>query len=260
MSLELLHDPADGVLKVLALMSGSGTNIRRLLELERSIAREEGASPFEVAVIFSNDVESKAPEIGRDFAVPVLINDMKAWYDRKGASTKDMELRAEFDTMTIKMVEPFGVKLAAYGGYMAIATEPLLDAFLGVNVHPADLSIKEGDSRKYTGDRAVRDAIVAGEETICSSTHIIEAKVDMGRLFFISAPVEVCLPPEADINDNELLSRISDEHQDTLKEKGDWVIFPKTVEDIARGKFAVDDNGLLYFEGRQIPDGVRLTQ
>jgi len=114
--------------------------------------------------------------------------------------------------------------------------------------------------RKYTGDHAVLDAILAGEVTVASSTHIIEAEVDMGRMLMISAPIEVNLPPGADLSDREVAMRISDEHQERLKEKGDWVIFPKTVEDIARGKFAEDENGLLHYEGKPIPEGIRLQK
>ena len=260
MKLKPLHDPKSGKLRVVGLMSGSGTNIRRILERQRAIEKSEGRSPFEMVVIFSNDVRSKAPEIGRDFAVPVLLNDMRAWYDRRNANWRDLELRAEYDRETIRMLKPFRPKLAAFGGYMAVATAPLLEAYIGINVHPADLSIEVGKRRKYTGDHAVLDAILAGEKTIASTTHIVEAKVDMGRLLMISAPLPVTLPPGADITDNELAKRIADEHQDRLKEKGDWVIFPKSIEDIARGKFAQDKNGLLYYDGKPIPKGIRLTQ
>jgi len=260
MERRLLHDPKTGPLRVVGMMSGSGTNLRRLLERQKSIEESEGASPFEVAVIFSNDVRSKAPEIGRDFAVPVIVHDMRAWYDRRGAQWRDLKLRVDYDRETIRMLEPFGVKLAALGGYMAVATAPFLQAYIGVNVHPADLSKKQGEGRKYTGDHTVLDAIVAGEKTVASSTHIVAAEVDMGRLLMISAPLEVNVPPDADLTDSEQANRIADEHQERLKEAGDWVIFPKSIEDIARGKYAEDSNGLLHYDGKPIPDGVRLSE
>jgi len=241
-------------------MSGSGTNLRRLLERQGDLERDEGASPFEVVVIFSNDSRSKAPAVGADFAVPVVINDMRAWYAKREADRRDLKLREEFDAETVKMLEPFGAKVAAFGGYMAVATAPLLEAFIGVNVHPADLSVKEGGERKYTGDRAVSAAIKSGESSVSATTHIVERGVDMGRILMISPPMEVRIPPEADLDDPATVARVADEHQQRLKRHGDWVIFPRTIEDIARGRYAVDENGALYYDGEPAPEGVRLQR
>ncbi len=257
MPLKLLHDPKEGPLRVAGFMSGSGTNLRRLLERQRKLEGEEGSSPFEVAVIFSNDARSKAPAIGADFAVPVVIRDMRAWYAKRGADRRDLKLREEFDAETVKMLAPFGAKVAAFGGYMAVATAPLLEAFIGVNVHPADLSITEGGERKYTGDRAVLMAIKAGEHSIAATTHIVESRVDMGRIMMISPPVGVNVPPDSDLNDPDVAAKVADEHQEKLKERGDWVIFPRTIEDIARGRYAEDEAGTLYYDGEPAPEGVR---
>ena len=228
--------------------------------MQKAIEKNEGVSPFKVVVIFSNDMRSKAPQIGRKFNIPVILHDMRAWYKQRGANMRDIVLRIEYDRETVRMLEPFEVKLAALGGYMAIATAPILQSYIGVNVHPADLSIKDGEWRKYTGANVVLDAILAGERTISSSTHIVEAEVDMGRLLMISAPIKVNVPAKTNLDDREQAERIAGEHQDRLKEAGDWVIFPRSIEDIAKGKYAEDENGLLHYEGKPIPDGVRLTE
>ena len=51
-----IFDPAQAgrPMRVGAFMSGSGTNILRLLERERSLQSMEGASPFQIAFIFSD--------------------------------------------------------------------------------------------------------------------------------------------------------------------------------------------------------------
>lgn len=259
MTLKLLHNPDEGPLQIAGLMSGSGTNLRRIIEWQIEIEKREGKALYQMAVIFSNDVRSKAPEIGRDFDIPVVIRDMRAWYAKRGAPRTDLMLRRDFDAETVRAFSPYGVNVAVYGGYMAVASEVLIKSFLGINVHPADLSIlDEKGRRRFTGDHAVLDAILAGEPTVASSTHIIEPEVDGGRLLMISEPVTIYIPPGADLTDSKVQHDVAGANQDRLKEKGDWAIFPRTIEYIARGRYAADEKNNLYFDGKPIPHGLRL--
>jgi phosphoribosylformylglycinamidine synthase len=68
----------------------------------------------------------------------------------------------------------------------------------------------------------------------------------------LSAPMEVVLPKGRSIDE------VADQNQNLLKEKGDWVIFPKTIEYIAKGLYAFDEKGNLYFDGQPILKGRRL--
>jgi phosphoribosylglycinamide formyltransferase-1 len=142
---------------------------------------------------------------------------------------------------------------------MSIATQPLISSFLGVNVHPADLTIlNEDGKRKYTGDEAVLNAILAREKYIRSTTHVVEHEVDGGKILMVSAPVEVVLPKNFDYKNKESLKKIADGHQSRLKEAGDWKIFPRTLELISQGRFARDNwNQGLYFDGKPVQNGIR---
>ncbi len=254
-----LYNPAKGQMQVAGLMSGSGTNIRKIIEYELGL-QEEGASPYHLAVIFTDNAESKAVEIGRDYDLHVVVRDKRAFYKKRGKPLKDMKVRELFDARTVASLSPYGCTAAAYGGYMSIATDPLIKAFLGVNVHPADLSIEVEGKRRFTGDKAVKDAILAEERYLRSSTHIIEPVVDGGRILMISAPVKVEV--EEDFfyvpATEAYFDEVATEHQNRLKEKGDWVIFPLTLRYIAEGKFSQDEAGILHFDGEAVPKGVRL--
>ena len=258
LNLEPLYDPKRGPLRVVGLMSGSGTNLRRILEHEARLKKERGDSPFRVAVIFSDSSESKAAEIGRDYDLPVITRDIRAFYQARGRKKSDLSLRPDFDRETVRALSPHQVSAAAYAGYMSVASPVLIQAFLGVNVHPADLSIEEKGRRKYTGDHADLDAIRAGEKTIGSTTHLIEERVDYGRILIISPPVPVRIPAGADLSDPETAKKVSAENQERLKEKGDWIIFPKTLEYLAEGRFAADGQGRLHFDGKPIPQGLQI--
>jgi folate-dependent phosphoribosylglycinamide formyltransferase PurN len=237
-------------------MSGSGTNIRRILEHQQKLFEEEGRLIYEIVALFADTWDSNAPEIARDYDLPVVIRDIEAWYKKKGAKKSDLKLREEYDRENIKALSVFEAKVAIYGGYMSLVTRPLIEAFIGINVHPADLSVMQGKTRKWTGAHAVLDAIKAGEKTLRASTHLVEMECDMGRLFMISAPLKVEIPDGADLGDPKVLEEVSDKNQDRLKEAGDWVIFPKTIEAIARGEFQMDDKGKFHHLNKPIPTGL----
>ena len=96
-------------------------------------------------------------------------------------------------------------------------------------------------------------SLQAGEKELRSSTHIVTDDVDCGPILMVSEPLQVNYPISHDIID-----RMADHYQDALKETGDWMIFPMTLEFIAKGRYARDERGNLYFDNQPIPQGVRL--
>ena len=258
MKLNKLHDPETGELKAIGFMSGSGTNLRKILDYEHNIREKEGKSPYRVVAIFSDNFDSSAKEIGRDYNIPVIFRDIRAYYKACRLPRKDMSLRVEYDRETVKCLLPFEAKCAIFAGYMSIASDVLINAFLGVNVHPADLSVTAFGKRRWVGDHAVRDAILAGEKTISSTTHIVEPVVDGGRILMISSPLNIEMPHDINLSNPDHIKEIERINQNKLKEKGDWIILPKTIEYIAKGLYSVDETGLLYFKEKPIPEGLKL--
>ncbi len=250
-------------------MSGSGTNVVKIIENQQ---RKGGSCSYNVVLIFSDvfdqsNEKCKAQLISSKYGVQYLYNDITEFYRRHGHQTKrDLSLRPEYDQATTNLIREYDLDLIALCGYMSILTTPLLEKYNGrvVNVHPADLSVKEAGKRKYTGINAVRDAILAGERVVHSTTHVVRAEVDYGEILMRSAPIEVILPEGLNIVDlrksenSELMRRVADEHQAKLKEKGDWVIYPKTLEMIGEGRYALDGQGSVYVDGVHTPNGLRL--
>ena len=258
MKIQPLHNPSEGTLRIAALMSGSGSNLRKILEKEQELQKNRGEFIYKVVVIFSDTFDSKACAIGKDFDVPVVTRDLRGFYARRRKPRSDLKVREKFDRETIQALAPFEAKVAAYAGYMSIATKPLVESYLGVNVHPADLSIEVEGKRKYVGAHVVRDAILAGEGSLRSTTHIIEPLVDGGRLLMISSPLLVALEDSFNPKNTDDVRSTANIHQANLKKSGDWVIFPKTLQFIAEGKYAQDDEGNLFFDSQPIPKGLKL--
>lgn len=220
-----LYDPANGVMRVVGLMSGKGSNIRTLLKRQKEL----GDKVYQFVALFTDKPESNALAIGKEFSVPVVVKDIAEFYCKRNLPKSDLSVRAEFEEEALKELRIYDAPVAAYGGYMSVASPLLVNAFLGINVHPADLSIRDPKNSKmpkYTGAHAVSKAMRAGETYLRASTHVIATSVDCGQILMISQPVEV--------NRDET----PDQNQDRLKEKGDLLIFPKTLEFLAQGRFA----------------------
>lgn len=257
MNITPIYDPVvhQRPMRVAAFMSGSGTNIIKLLEKEKMLKEKEGSSPFQVIFIFSDrsDGSCKGEKIALKNGIPYFSYDIRTYHKKKGLkrtviTQEGLEARREFDMTAALLNKAFEIDLIALGGYMSYIT---LDRC--INVHPADLSIVDSrGNRRYVGDHAVLDAIKAGEKTLRSSTLLTDKGVDTGPLLMISDPLEVVLPePLVSLkNDMARLMEVADMHQEKLKQLGDWKIFPLTIEMIARGRFALDENYQVYVDGK----------
>lgn len=249
-------------MRVAAFMSGSGTNIMRLLEHEQKLEAREEKSPFETVFIFSDrsDGRCAGERIALENGLAYFSYDIRAFHKKRGfkrsvLTAEGLAARREYDQVARRLVEAFEIDVIALGGYMSYMTLNRC-----VNVHPADLSITLPDGRrKYVGDDAVKDAVSAGETTLRSSTLWTDEGVDTGPLLMVSDALPVTLPESLDtlINDTEKLRQVADEHQERLKKAGDWKIFPRTIEMIAGGRFALDDEHRVYADGRPVPGGYR---
>ena len=255
-------DQGNGPMKVAAFMSGSGSNIRMLLKKETELIKEKGESPFHVVFIFSDrsDGKSQGEKIAFENGLPYFSYDIRKFHAFRGlsrtiSSPEGLDARRKYDSIAGNLLDAFDIDMIALGGYMSVTTLERC-----VNVHPADLSILTSDNkRKYTGDHAVLDAILNGEKVLRASTLWTDQGVDTGPLLMVSDPVEINLPEPVDTlkKNKELFDKVIDEHQERLKEKGDWIIFPRTIEMIAEGRFAFDDKNRVYVDGLPVPDGYR---
>lgn len=268
---EPIFDPEVGrAMRVACFMSGSGTNTRKIIE--RSLQEDTN---YEVVLIFtdvrddridkSGEKRCRALDIAEEYGISYECIDILDFYRSRGHRTKrDLSLRPLFDEMVVRRIEPYKIDVIALAGYMSIISNPLLGRYPGrmVNVHPADLSVMEGDRRKYVGLHAVRDAILAGERYLYSTTHVVREKVDYGEILIRSKPVPVILPEGVTLEglkkDKELLRRVVKENQNRLKEGGDWVIYPLTLQMIAEGRISLDGRGGVYIDGVLMPNGLRL--
>ncbi len=260
-----LFDPARAgrPMRVAAFLSGSGSNVIKIIQRQIELEREHGRAPFEVVFLFSDvtDGSCRGERIAHEYEKPYFARDIRRWHAERGlfrtvATPEGRAARVEFDQTARTLVAAFDIDVNVLAGYMSVITLPRC-----VNVHPADLSLKNPDGRRrFVGDHAVKDAIAAGQTELRASTLWTDEGVDSGPLLMISPalPVELPAPLDELRADPARLRRAADEHQERLKEIGDWVIFPKTLEYLAAGRYALDQGGVMHVDGRPMPDGLRL--
>jgi folate-dependent phosphoribosylglycinamide formyltransferase PurN len=232
------------------LMSGTGSNARRLLE-----KRDAG---YEVRLILTDNPASNAAAIASEHGVECLVVDIRTCCGEGGL--RDAGRRAAYDGRLAAVLARREVRLVALAGWDWVVGPLLCSSFLIANVHPGDLRVRDAaGGRRYVGLGWIptAKAILAGERFVHSSTHLVTAELDGGPIARVSRAVPIDLPPGVtsanilpegaalgdvirDINYNggqrygaALLYTHSRSVQERLKEQGDWVEFPRTIQRLA---------------------------
>ena len=274
------------------LMSGTGSNARKLLEY----AAPDGSEPgYQIRLIVSDNPDSNYRRIAEDHGVAAELNDIYAFFGiphpgqgltpSHRAKLKDPGGRERFDRRTREILNRYGVQLVALAGYDWVVAPLLCRDYVVVNVHPGDLRVRDSRGRRrYIGLGWVptAKAILAGEGTVHSTTHLVTAELDGGPIARVSQGVEVDLPPgaapdnllpkgvqlrdliralrsgaEPDPAANRLMTHAK-AVQERLKRLGDWIEFPRTLEEVAAlmrgGRLARSAEGGIILDGEPIRD------
>ncbi|MFH1054077.1 MAG: formyltransferase family protein [Candidatus Woesearchaeota archaeon] len=303
MTLSKLYHPKSEPMRLAIFMSGSGTNAKKILERFLADTLKTEGNSFDPILIFSDNPDSNAERIGGEdykdqgLTLSTVTNPIREFYQGKCCDNlKDFDLRAAYDAQQVELLKDMRIDAVALAGYDWALSRECLEAtsdIVWMNVHPGDLRKKKANGEPaYRGLGWVPSAkaILAGEDYVHSSVHLVTAKVDEGGLLAISEGVLVqdeiwSLDTRANIiwqgSGYKPIKRILDyirdhpdmeekalawrfplfgaarELQETLKVKGDWVIYPETICNVAKGRYESAPYGNLLFDGKPIPKGVQ---
>jgi folate-dependent phosphoribosylglycinamide formyltransferase PurN len=254
-------------------MSGTGSNAERILERCRQAGGECPFSP--VALVTDCPETSRAREIGTEFSLPVIENDIREFYRKRGLSRMTIrteqgrEARKAWTDEIRTALKPFDVTFGILAGFVPLTN--LTGDFPCLNVHPGDLTYLKEGRRYLVGLHTipVERAILEGLDSMRSSVIVAQPyegggdNMDSGPILGISEAVTIdldgyrlerldeCLKarpekrPKGGFGD--LLETIADKNLEALKVNGDWRVFPRVVFDFARGFFGLDTDGELCY-------------
>jgi folate-dependent phosphoribosylglycinamide formyltransferase PurN len=247
-------------------MSGSGNNAEALLS-----APPENWRP--VALVTDYPQSSRAGELARRFDIPLIEEDIRAFYAAHGLSSialsteRGREVRDLWTESLRRKLAPFNVDFGILAGFVSLTN--LTSDFPCLNIHPGDLTCEADGRRLLVGLHTVpvEKAILEGLPYLRSSVIVAmpfksEADIDSGPILGISEPVPVELdgmtldelravaaarPPRKPAGGwGDRLEALAKAHQERLKFHGDLVIYPRIVEDFAAGNFRLQGHCLYY--------------
>ena len=148
------------MLKLVVLISGTGSNLRALLE-----ASEDAEFPARVVAIGA-DREADGLVLGEEFGIPTFTVPFTAYPDRD-----------EWGAALIEQVRQWGADLVILSGLMRLVPPAVVDAFSPylINTHPAYLP-------EFPGAHGVRDALAAGVDRTGASLIVVDNSVDGGPI------------------------------------------------------------------------------
>lgn len=199
-----------GLVRIGALVSGSGSNLQAIID-----AVESGQSDGEMVVVISSKSEAYALERARQHGIPT-----------ETVLYEDFNSRREFSRRIAGVLTEYRVGLVCFAGFMRILDPVFFEHYHGdaINIHPALLPAFGG---KGMYGRRVHEAVMAsGTQFSGATVHFVTEECDAGPIIL-----------------QDIVHIENDDTPDTLAAKVlqvEHTIYPKAVELYCAGALAVD--------------------
>lgn len=148
------------MLNLVVLISGTGSNLRALLEATR-----HADYPARVVAIGA-DRDADGLALGEEFGIPTFVVPFTRGDDRDAWGAE-----------LIAAIDPWAPDLVVLSGLMRLVPENVVDRYAPnlLNTHPAYLP-------EFPGAHGVRDALAAGVDQTGASIIIVDSSVDGGPI------------------------------------------------------------------------------
>ena len=199
------------MLKIGALVSGSGTNLQAIID---SIESGEVKNAQVVTVI-----SSKEGAFALKRAEKHNIN--AACIKKKDSETLDQYMQAMIDHL-----EKFEVDLVVLAGFMTVIGKSFIDKYTNkiINIHPSLIPSFCGDG--FYGLKVHEAALERGVKVTGATVHFVNEETDGGPIILQKAVY---------INEGDTAESL----QKRVMEEAEWIIFPEAIKLISEGKIQV---------------------
>jgi len=255
-------------------ISGSGTNAEKVLEYYFNQS-ERNWTP--AVIITDAPKKSRAKEIAHKFDIPLISHDIKDYYKKNGLRKVSLktevgrDIRQNWTNELRDLISTYSIDFGILAGFIPLTN--ITADFPCLNIHPGDLTVEIDGKRLLIGLHTIpiELAILNGHSHLRSSVILAQTYtgsgdgMDSGPILGISNLVPINL---LDMTVDELnkisivrpstrpyggykdkLEKVAKYNLETLKQQGDWIVFPRVVSDFASNKFAFDNNSNLFYKG-----------
>ncbi len=196
------------MLRIAVLVSGGGTNLQAIMD---QIAAGK-IKDTEIVTVISNNKNAYALERAAKAGVPSQC-----------ISPKDFENRDAFNEALIKAIDEAKVDLVVLAGFLVVIPEVMVKKYKNriINIHPSLIPSFCGTG--YYGLKVHEGVLNRGVKVTGATVHFVDEGTDTGPIIY-QAPVFV--------EEGDTPERL----QRRVMEEAEWVILPKAIDAIARGK------------------------
>lgn len=205
------------VLRVVVLISGSGSNLQALIDGVTS-----GDLPIEIAAVISNRPDVFGLTRAQDAGIVTQVLDHKGFASREA-----------FDSALMQAIDSYNPGLIVLAGFMRILTPQFTQHYLGrmLNIHPSLLP-------KFQGLHTHQRALDAGESHHGVTVHFVTAELDGGP-----AAIQAKVPVFPSDDATQLAKRV---------QRQEHVIYPLAVKWFALGDLVMRE-GKALLKGELLP-------
>lgn len=200
-------------MKIAVCVSGGGTNLQAIID-----AIDSGEiHNTEIAVVISNNKNAYA-----------LERAAKAGIEGICISPKDYDTREAFNQAFLDKLNSYSVDLVVLAGFLVVIPQEMIAQYRNriINIHPSLIPSFCGTG--YYGLKVHEGALARGVKVTGATCHFVDEGTDTGPIILQKA-VDI---KEGDTP--EILQR-------RVMEQAEWIIMPKAIDLIARGKVSVVD-------------------
>jgi len=161
--------------KIMALVSGGGTNLQALLDAQKNGAFASGDSGGKIVLVVSDNSKAYALERAKAAGVSVAVEEP----DKR--ITRD-ERRQELSDRILRLADTYHIDLIVLAGFLSILKGEIVRRYAGriINLHPSLLPKFGGDG--MYGMRVHRAVLDAGEKESGCTVHLVDTGVDTGPI------------------------------------------------------------------------------